>query len=334
MTTAPSDPAVPTLVTPASANPVLDQTTQRFIDDLMASGGLPLETTSIEAARAWLAALQSGPIDRPPVDLIDLVWPIGPTGSVEVRILRPQGITVPLPVLLYLHGGGWVMGDRQTHDRLVRELAVGAQAAVVFVEYARAPEAHHPVQNEQAYAALTHLVAHAGALGLDARRIAVAGDGCGGAIAAATLLLAKRRKGPAILFQLLLCPVTAPLSDRGSAKLFESGPWLTQSTLAAFCAAQFPDRSVFKTDAVPLNIALADLEDLPPTLLITAESDMMRDDGEAYGRRLMQADVAVVSTRYNGTIRDFVMLDALADTPAARAAIAQATHALQTAFYG
>lgn len=320
------------LVTPASANPVLDQTTQRFIDGLMESGGLPLETTSIEAARAWLANIQSGPVDQPPVDMVDLVWPIGPTGTVEVRVLRPPGLREPLPVVLYLHGGGWVMGDRHTHDRLVRELATGARAAVVFVDYTRAPEAHHPVQNEQAYAALTHLAANAGALGLDASRIAVAGDDSGGAMAAAMLLLAKRRKGPAIAFQLLFCPVTAPLSGRGSAKLFESGPWLTQSTLAAFCLAQFPDRSVLKTDAVPLNIALSDLEDVPPTLLITAENDMMRDDGEAYGRRLMQADVPVVATRYNGTIRDFVMLNALADTPAARAAIAQATEALRTAF--
>jgi acetyl esterase len=320
------------LVTPASANPVLDQTTQRFIDDLMESGGLPLETTSIEQARAWLANLQSGPADKPPVDIVDLVWPIGPTGSVEIRILRPPGIEEPLPVVLYLHGGGWVMGDRHTHDRLARELAVGARAAVVFVDYAHAPEAHHPVQNEQAYAALIHLAANAGALALDAGRIAVAGDGCGGAMAAAVLLLAKRRKGPTIAFQLLFCPVTAPLSDRGSSKLFESGPWLTQSTLAAFCAAEFPDRSVLKTEALPLNIALSDLEDMPPTLLVTAESDMMRDDGEAYGRRLMQADVSVVSIRYNGTIRDFVMLDALAETPATRAAMAQATEALRDAF--
>jgi acetyl esterase len=320
------------LITPASANPILDPITQRFIDDVEESGGLPLETTSFEAARAWFAHLQSEPVDKPPVDMVDLVWPIGPTGTVEVRIVRPPGVPGPLPVVLYLHGGGWVMGTRHTHDRLVRLLAIGAQAAVVFVDYTLAPEAHYPVQNEQAYAALIHLVANAGALGLDAGRIAIAGDCSGGAMATVLLLLTKRRKGPAILFQLLFCPVTAPLSDRGSAKLFESGPWMTQSTLAAFCNAQFPDRAVLKSDAVPLNVALSELEDLPPTLLITAESDMMRDDGEAYARRLMQADVAVVSTRYNGTIRDFVVLDALAETPAARAAIAQATEALRGAF--
>lgn len=320
------------LITPASANPVLDPTTQRFIDDLAVSDEMPVETTSVEDARAWLVALQSGPADKPPVETVDLVWPIGPTGSVEVRILKPEGTSGPLPVVLYLHGGSWVMGDRHTHDRLARELAVGARAAVVFVDYTRAPEAHHPVQNEQAYAALIHLAANAPALGLDATRIAVAGDGCGGAMAAATLLLAKRRKGPAITFQLLFCPVTAALSDRGSAKLFERGPWLTQPTLLAFCTAEFPDRAVLKTEAVPLNIARSDLEAMPPTLLITAENDIMRDDGEAYARRLMQAEVNVVATRYNGTIRDFVVLDALADTPAARAAIAQATQALRAAF--
>lgn len=325
---------MPLLVTPASANPVLDPTTQRFIDDLMQSGGLPLETTSFEEARVWLSVLQSGPIDKPPVEMVDVTWPIGPTGSVEIRILRPIGIAGPLPVLLYLHGGAWVMGDRHTHDRLVRELAVGARAAIVFVDYTRAPEAQYPVQNEQAYAALLHLVDKAAALGLDAGRIAIGGDGCGGTMASALVLMAKRRRGPAIRFQLLFCPVTAPLSDRGSSKQFESGPWISQSTTNAFCHAQFPDRALLTIDVAPLNIALADLESMPPTLLITAENDMMRDDGEAYARRLMQADVAVVSTRYNGTIRDFVVLDALADTPTARAALAQATAALRGVFYG
>jgi acetyl esterase len=329
----PAGPEAP-LVTPASANPVLDPTTQRFIDELAATGRLPREPFGVAAARAWLTALQSGPISKPAADILDLAWPIGPTGRIEVRIVRPPGVAgLLLPVVIYLHGGGWVMGDRHTHDRLVRELAIGAQAAIVFVEYTRAPEAQYPVQVEQAYAVLTHVAAHGTALGLDPARIAVAGDGCGGSMATALGLLAKRRKGPPPAFQLLLYPLTASLSDRGSLKTFESGPWLSIGITRAFCAVEFPDPAVLMTDiACPLVTTLANLEDQPPALVITAENDILRDDGEAYARRLMQADVNVVATRYNGTIRDFMMLDGLAESPPARAATAQAIEALRAAF--
>lgn len=326
----PLRPGAP-LVTPASANPVLDPTTQRFIDALADAGKLPLESSSAAEARAWLVEIQSGPVDKPPVDCIDLTLPIGPTGSLELRIVRPEGATAPLPVVLYCHGGGWIMGDRHTHDRLIRELAVGANAAIVFVDYTRAPEALDPVQTEQADAALRYIVANAAALHLDPARLAVAGDGSGGTMAIALALATKRRKGPPIALQLLFYPNTDGISDRGSFKTFENGPWMTLPVLRSFCAAAFPGGTGLIVN--PLRTALADLEDMPPTLLITAENDMLRDDGEAYGRRLMQAGVSVVATRYNGTIRDFVMLDALAETPAARAAIAQATEGLRAALH-
>jgi acetyl esterase len=327
----PAGPGIP-LVTPASANPVLDPTTQRFLDELAETGRLPQAPFSPKEAREWLTGLQAGPSPKPAADILDLAWPLGPAGSIDIRIVRPPDVAGALPAVLYLHGGSWIMGDRHTHDRLLRELAIGARAAIVFVDYTRAPEAHHPMQIEQAYAALTHLAAHGAAFGLDPARIALAGDGCGAAMVSALILLARRRKGPELAFQLLLYPCTSHVSGRSSFKAFESGPWLPVEVMRAFCQAQFPDPAMFKSDlACPLVTALVDLENQPPALIVTAENDMLRDDGEAYARRLMQAGVNVVATRYNGTIRDFMMLDALAESPPARAATAQAIDALRMA---
>lgn len=330
----PVDRRGPPLVTPASANPVLDQMTQAFLDAVAAVGAPPFDSLSPAEARAAFSALQSGPALGPEVRVEDRVLPVGPTGAIAVRILRPMEAEAPLPVILYLHGGGWVAGGPQTHDRLIRELTVGAKAALVFVDYELAPEASHPVQNEQAYAAMLWIVGNAEQMGLDAGRLAVAGDGAGGNMAAALTLMAKSRRGPGIVFQLLFYPVVADISDCGSYGIFEQGPWLTLAVAHFFRDAQFPDPASRKdVTAFPLIASIRDLENLPPALVITPENDILRDEGEAYGRKLMQAGVAVVSTRYNGAIHDFVMLDALAETPSARAAVAQAVEALRSALH-
>lgn len=324
----------PPLVTPASANPVLDQTTQAFLDAVAAAGAPPFETLSPVEARAAFAALQAGPVTGPDAVIEDRVLPVGPTGAIAVRIVRPVGAAPPSPVILYFHGGGWVAGGPHTHDRLIRELAVGADAALVFVDYSLAPEVSYPVQNEQAYAAMLWIVENAAGLGLDAHRLAVAGDGAGGNMAAALTLMAKSRRGPEIAFQLLFYPVVADISDGGSYGAFEDGPWLTLPVAHFFRDAQFPDpESRRQITAFPLIGRICDLENLPPALVITPENDILRDEGEAYGRKLMQAGVAVVSTRYNGAIHDFVVLDGLAETPSARAAVAQAIAALRSALH-
>ena len=176
--------------------PILEPQTQAFIDSLTAAGVPPLYTLTPAAARGVLSDAQAKPVAKLPAEIEDTTFPGGPTGSVNIRIVRPPGVKDPLPVLFHIHGGGWVLGDKNTHDRLTRELAVGARAAVVFVDYERSPEARYPVAIEQAYAAILHVVAHAKQLKVDASRLAIFGDSVGGDMSAALMLMIKERRGP------------------------------------------------------------------------------------------------------------------------------------------
>lgn len=313
----------------------IDPATQKFLDALAAKGGPPIYKLSPSDARAVLSGAQGGDAAKPGARIEDTDFPVGPTGSVKIRIVRPERADGVLPVILYIHGGGWVLGDKETHDRLVRELAVGAGAAAVFVDYDRSPEARYPVAIEQAYAALKHVAGNGRALGLDPARIAVAGDSVGGNMAAALTLLAKERGGPKIGFQLLYYPVTDADFDTGSYTAFADGPWLTREAMKWFWDAYLPDAAKRKEPtASPLRASLDQLKGLPPALVITDENDVLRDEGEAYAAKLAQAGVRVTSARYNGTIHDFVMLNAIAGTAAARGAIAQGVAALRRAFHG
>jgi acetyl esterase len=311
----------------ATAQPTLEPHTQHFIDSL--AGAPPIYTLSPADARSVLARAQSIPVGKPSSQIEDISLPVGPTGSVPIRIVRPTAIAEVLPVVMYFHGGGWVLGDRDTHDRLLREIAVGAQAAVIFVEYARAPEARYPVAIEQAYAATRYVVDNAASLRIDPLRLAVAGS-VGGNMTAAVTLMAKQRRGPRIAFQVLFYPVTAAGFETPSYMQFADGPWLTKRAMEWFWDAYLPDPAARnQTTATPLNASLDQLAGLPEALVITDENDVLRDEGEAYARKLSDAGVRVTSVRYNGTIHDFAMLNALADTPATRGAIAQAVAALR-----
>jgi acetyl esterase len=310
--------------------PALEPHTQQFVDGL--AGALPIYTLSPVDARTVLERVQSAPVGKPNAQIEDITLPVGPTGSVPLRIVRPVGTTEVLPVVLYFHGGGWIQGGRDTHDRLVREIAVGAEAAVVFVDYARAPEARYPVAIEQAYAATRYAVDHSASLRIDPLRLAVAGDSVGGNMAAAVTLMARQRRGPKIAFQVLFYPVTDAGFGTPSYSRFADGPWLTKRAMQWFWDAYLPDPAARnQPTATPLNASLDQLAGLPEALVIVDENDVLRDEGEAYARKLSNAGVRVTSTRYNGTIHDFVMLNALADTPAARGAVAQAVCALRTA---
>ncbi len=186
----------------------LEPVAQSFIERLDLAGVAPMHAMPPREARAMLAELQSGPIGRPNARIENLTVPVGVSGSIHVRIVRPPKGSDSLPALMYFHGGGWMRGDRYTHDRLIREISVGARTAVVFVELSRAPEAQYPVAIEEAYEATCYVADHGASLNVDASRLAVAGDGTGGNIAAAVTLLAKERRGPKITFQALLYPVT------------------------------------------------------------------------------------------------------------------------------
>jgi len=234
---------------------------------------------------------------------------------------------------MYFHGGGWVLGDKETHDRLVRQIANGANAAVVFVEYTRSPEARYPVAIEEAYAATKWVSEMGQILNVDPTRLAVAGDSEGGNMAVAVTLLAKERGGPEIKLQVLFYPVTDAKFDTESYEEFAQGYSLTRDTMKWFWNHYAQNTAVRdKSTASPLRASTEELRGLPPALIITAECDVLRDEGEAYELKLRQADVPVTRTRYPGMIHDFVMLNALAGTGAARDALREATDALRHAF--
>jgi acetyl esterase len=237
-----------------------------------------------------------------------------------------------LPVVMFFHGGGWAAGDVDTHDRLVREIAVGVHATVVFVGFGRAPEIQFPIALEEAHAATAYVVNNAARLKLDGTRLAVVGDGAGGNLAAAVTIMSKQRRGPKIAFQVLFYPPTAANFEGGSYQEWRDGPWLTKQDMKWFWDVYLPHRSD-RADALatPLSATLDQLRGLPDALLITAEIDVLRDEGESYARKLQEAGVRTTCTRYIGTIHDFLMLNALADTPATRGAVRQAVAALRTA---
>jgi acetyl esterase len=310
----------------------LEPVIQRYVATLMAAGAPPIYTLSPADARALLAGQQSVPAAKPDARIGDATFPVGPKGCVRARIIRPKNGKQLLRAVMYFHGGGWVLGDVNTHDRLVREIAVGAHVAVVFVEFDRSPEAQFPIPVEEAYAATKYVAENGSTLNVDGSRLAVVGDSAGGNIAAAVTLLSKHRRGPKITFQLLFYPVTDANFETGSYTKFQDGPWLTKSAMEWFWNAYLPDKAARKEIiAAPLSAEPNQLEGLPDALVITAENDVLRDEGEAYARKLWEAGVRVTCTRYIGTIHDFVMLNAIADAPAARAAIAQANAALRSA---
>jgi acetyl esterase len=311
---------------------VLDPAAQAFLGGLAAPGGPPIFTLSPSDARGVLDRLQSGDTAMPPAEVEPHTIPGGPNGEISITVVRPEESNGSLAAVMYFHGGGWVLGDFGTHERLMRELAAGTQAAIVFVNYTRSPEARFPVALEEAYSA-TKWVAQRGAeLGLDGTRLAVAGDSAGGNMAAAVTLLANERGGPAIRYQVLFYPVTNARFDTGSYGQFADGYWLTREAMRWFWDSYAPDESV-RSEAIasPLLASRECLVGLPPALLITGQADVLRDEGEAYGRRLREAGVDVTAVCYEGIIHDFVMLNALAGTGAARDAIARASRALQSA---
>lgn len=276
--------------------------------------------------------VQAGDVDGPMVSAEWLSVEGGPTGSVEVRLVTPADTTGPVPAIIYLHGAGWVFGNAHTHDRLVRELAAGTGAAVVFPEYDLSPEARYPTAIEQCYAVARWIVEHGADRGLDGTRIAVAGDSVGGNMAAALTLMAKERGDVPIVHQVLFYPVTDAAFDTASYQQFATGYFLRRDAMEWFWDQYTnSDGSRSEITASPLRATIEQLTDLPPALVITAEADVLRDEGEAYANKLRAAGVPVVATRYQGIIHDFVMLNALRSTHAAQAAIDQATATLRNA---
>ncbi|KNE80647.1 MULTISPECIES: alpha/beta hydrolase [Streptomyces] len=282
--------------------------------------------------RKTVDEVQSGEIGKPEIAEEWVTVQGGPTGSVRARIVRPAGAEGTLPVIVYIHGAGWVFGNAHTHDRLVRELAVGARAAVVFPEYDLSPEARYPVAIEQNYAVAQWIVREGAANGLDATRIAVAGDSVGGNMSAALTLMAKERGDVPLVQQVLFYPVADAAFDTPSYHRFAEGYFLRRDAMQWFWDQYTTDENQrAEITASPLRATTDQLRGLPPALIITGEADVLRDEGEAYASKLRRAGVPVTAVRYQGVIHDFVMLNALRDTHAAEAAINQAVATLRTA---
>jgi acetyl esterase len=321
---------------PSSSNAVLDPKTQWFLKFLESSGRPQVSEVPVELAREMYVKGQAlVPLIKQPARIEDRTISAGTGGSVKLRIFfpeskRPEGSR--LPVVMYFHGGGWVLGDADTYDYVMRELTNGTGAAVVFVEYSRSPEARYPVALEECYAATRWVAEHGSELGLNGSQIAVAGDSAGGNLATAVCLLAGQRGGPDIAAQVLIYPATGSDYDSPSFQEFATGYFLTKENSQWFWKQYTGGKAIeHEPTACPLVATIDQLGDMPPALVITGECDVLRDEGEAYARKLTEAGVAVTATRYLGAIHGFMGINALADTPAARAALAQVNAVLQEA---
>jgi acetyl esterase len=310
--------------------PVLEPAAQEFAD---ANSTPPfLYQLDYPDARKVLDDVQAEPVEKLPIDEEWISVPAA-VGDARVRIIKPPGASSVLPVILYIHGGGWVLGNAGTHDRLVRELAVGADAALAFVEYPNSPEARYPVAIEQGYATAQWIVRDGASKGLDASRIAVAGDSVGGDMTAALTLMAKERGDVNFIHAQMYYPVTDANMDTDSYDLFADGPFLTRKAMEWFWDAYIADPAQrSEITASPNHATIEQLRGLPPTLLLVDEADVLRDEGEAYAAKLRLAGVPVTTVRYDGTHHDFMMLNPLRQTKATRAAIAQAIAFFRQAF--
>ena len=308
----------------------LEPAAQKFADDT-ANPPYLFDLGPVEG-RKTVDEVQGGDIEKPDVEIEDTIIPGGPSGEVSIRILRPTGVHGSLPVILYIHGAGWVFGNSHTHDRLIRELADGTGAAVVFPNYSLSPEARYPTAIEESYAVLEWVAEHGGEKDLNGSRIAIVGDSVGGNMSAALTLMAKQRSGPRLSAQVLFYPVTNASFDTDSYQEFAEGYFLRRDAMQWFWN-QYTTHENERAEitASPLRADGEQLSGLPAALVITGEADVLRDEGEAYARKLREAAVDVTATRYEGIIHDFVMLNALRETNAAKAAIAQAIAYLKEA---
>ncbi|MGW5047566.1 alpha/beta hydrolase [Streptomyces griseoluteus] len=312
----------------------LDRITQGFVNELAAQNPPPLSTLSTKAARDVLNKLQAGPVEKLPADVTQKTIKGGPTGEVSLTILRPKGATGTLPGIVYIHGGGWVLGSEMTHDRLVRQLAVGADAAVVFVNYTPSPEAHYPVAIEQAYLASKWVAEHGREIGIDSTRLAVAGDSVGGDMTAAVTMMAKERGGVKFREQVLLYPVTDANFTTASYQRFAENCWLTKANMKYFWDQYAPGAADREQPLASPNKATTEqLRGLPPAVVVT-DSDVLRDGALAYAAKLRAAGVPVEHLDYPETVHDFMMLNALRDTPSAKDAVAKTSAALRKVLHG
>lgn len=290
----------------------LDNTTSEFIDSI--KNGPPIYTLSVDKARKALDGATTAPIFNSQVTIKDIIIP----ENISIRIVRPTNTdNIKLPVVIYIHGGGWILGNKNTHDRLIKEIVTNANVIVIFVNYTPAPEAKYPTQINQIYDTLVYISQNADKLNIDVNNIIIMGDSAGSNMAIATALISKEKSGPKIKYVILAYPVTNSAMDTKSYQEFADGPWLTKKAMEWFYDNYLPE-NINRNDILisPSNATIMDLQNFPDTLLIVDENDVLRDEGEEFAHKLMDANVKVTAIRYLGTCHDFLILDALKNTQA------------------
>jgi acetyl esterase/lipase len=316
----------------ASEDPNIESNIREFLKVVNSGTGKPIEKLPVKEGRAVLSGLQSSL----KVDLSGIVVTektiVVEDQNIKLNIVKPEKAEDILPVFMFFHGGGWVLGDFPTHQRMVRDLVVESGAAAVFVNYSPSPEAHYPIAINQAYAATKWVAEHGEEIGVDGKRLAVAGNSVGGNMAAVVALMAKEKKGPNIKLQVLFWPVTDANFETESYNLFAKDRFLTKDLMMWMWDNYTADPKQRKEIyASPLQAAISQLKGLPPALVQTAQNDILRDEGEAYARKLDEAGVKVTATRYNGMIHDWGLLNPLSAIPGTKSALLQAASEIKKA---
>jgi acetyl esterase len=251
--------------------------------------------------------------------------------QIKLFIMRPEGQSEVLPAFLFFHGGGWMLGDFKTHERMVSDLVIKSGAAAIFVEYSRAPETRYPVALGEGYAVLKWVESHGAEIRVDGNRLAVAGNSAGGNMATAIAMMAKKMKGPLISLQLLLWPVTNADFDTESYHKYSAERFLTRNMMMWFWDNYIDQDQRNDIYASPLQASIDDLKDLPRTVIQVAENDVLRDEGIAYARKLDEAGVDVTLIQVDGMIHDYGLLNPIAQVPAVQSALAYAAAELKKA---
>jgi len=318
--------------TKAEDDPRIFTQVRTFLKALNSGGEKPIEQLSAAAARAVLAGAQNSVI----VDLSGIeetertITQDGQT--VKIHIMKPLGVKPNAPVFIYIHGGGWVLGDYPTHRRLVRDLVVGSGVVAVFPDYTPSPEARYPTAINQIYAVTQWVADHGHELGVNGENLAIAGNSVGGNMTAAVALMAKDKKGPAIKLQVLLWPVTDANFETASYLELGEGRFLSRNMMIWFWDNYLPDLKRRKEIyASPLQASIEQLKGLPPALVQVAENDVLREEGEAYARKLDAAGVPVTLTTQRGLIHDYGLLNPLAGVPAVQTSLLHAAATIRKA---
>jgi acetyl esterase/lipase len=301
-----------------AVDPRLSRGVKAFLKVLNSSAGPPLETLPPLAAREVLVNAQASvPVDFSGIEESEKT--ITADGyTIKLNIARPAGIKGQLPVFIFIHGGGWVLGDYPTHKRMVRDLVVLTGFAGVFVNYTRTPDARYPQAINEIYAATKWVAEHGDEIEVDGKNLAVVGNSVGGNMTAVTALKAKEKGGPNIKLHIMMWPVTDANFETESYKQFGEKRFLTAPLMKWMFDLYAADTQRKEIYVSPLQATLEQLKGLPPALIQVAESDILRDEGEAYGRKLDAAGVKVTTVRYDGMIHDFGLLNGLAEEPAVR----------------